>query len=64
MTAEEAMGELWGSAEFDCDPDNFEWMIEEAIKAVRYSKRIELFIRKNKELSRDGLGATESNKLV
>lgn len=33
-------GELWGSAEFDCGPEDYAWMVEQSIAAVRELKKI------------------------
>lgn len=33
--AESAMGELWGSGLFDCGPQDYEYMVERCIAAVR-----------------------------
>lgn len=33
--AEVAMGELWGSAEFDCGPEDYDYMVEQSIEAMR-----------------------------
>jgi hypothetical protein len=39
--AEQAMGELWGSGEFDCGPQDYSYMIERSIEAVRKLNKIE-----------------------
>jgi hypothetical protein len=39
--AEQAMGELWGSGEFDCGPQDYKYMIERSIEAVRRLNKIE-----------------------
>ena len=39
--AEQAMGELWGSGEFDCGPQDYEYMIERSVEAVRKLNKIE-----------------------
>jgi hypothetical protein len=40
IAAEHAMGELWGSAAFDCGPQDYEFMVERSITAVReYNER-------------------------
>lgn len=36
---EKWLGELWGSAEYDCGPHDYEFMVEESIKAMRMVKR-------------------------
>jgi len=41
-TAEAAFAELWGSALFDCGPDDYEIMVKKAIEAVRFMKSKEL----------------------
>jgi hypothetical protein len=41
LTAEQALGELWGSAEFDCGPEDYEYMIKRSIEAVRKLNEIE-----------------------
>lgn len=35
MTAEEAFGELWGSGEFDCGPNEYDAMVEDSVNALR-----------------------------
>jgi hypothetical protein len=30
-----AFGEMWGSGEFDCGPENYDFMAEESIKAMK-----------------------------
>jgi hypothetical protein len=39
--AEKAFGELWGSAEFDCGPQDYQWMVEQSIRAMRIVKAME-----------------------
>lgn len=39
--AERAFGELWGSAEFDCGPQDYQWMVEQSIRAMRIVKAME-----------------------
>jgi|SRR5581483_11325844 len=34
-SAEIAMGELWGSGEFDCGPQDYEFIVNRCIEAVR-----------------------------
>lgn len=34
-----AMGELWGSGLFDCGPQDYEYIVERCIEAVRAYKR-------------------------
>jgi hypothetical protein len=41
-TAEAAFAELWGSALFDCGPEDYEIMVKKAIEAVRFMKAKEL----------------------
>lgn len=38
--AEKWFGEMWGSGEFDCGPEDYEWMALTAIAAVRGLKAI------------------------
>lgn len=38
--AEKWFGEMWGSGEFDCGPEDYEWMALTAIAAVRALKAI------------------------
>lgn len=35
-TAENALGELWGSALFDCGPEDYDYMVEEIKKAFAF----------------------------
>lgn len=35
-----AMGELWGSGNFDCGPQDYEWIVKRCLEAVReYDER-------------------------
>ena len=42
--AADAFGEMWGSGEFDCGPEDYAWMATEAIAAVRAMKELGLLI--------------------
>lgn len=38
--ADTAMGELWGSGEFDCGPQDYDFIVERCIEAVHeYNER-------------------------
>lgn len=37
--AEAALGELWGSGEMDCGPEDYDWMVEQALIAIREKKQ-------------------------
>lgn len=39
--AEQAMRELWGSGEFDCGPQDYEFLVKHSIYAVRKLNEIE-----------------------
>lgn len=39
--AEKAFGELWGSANFDCGPEDYEFMVKETISAFERLKKLE-----------------------
>lgn len=39
--AEQAMGELWGSGEFDCGPQDYEYIVMRSIEAVSRLNKIE-----------------------
>jgi len=39
--AEQVMEELWGSGEFDCGPQDYSYMIERSIEAVKALNKIE-----------------------
>src|SRR6266481_743636 len=41
LAAGHAMGELWGSAEFDCGPQDYDYMVKRSIEAVRRLNEIE-----------------------
>jgi hypothetical protein len=32
--------EMWGSAEFDCGPQDYEFMVRESIAAIRQRKKL------------------------
>lgn len=38
--AEKWFAELWGSAEYDCGPEDYEWMVEQSIAAMRRLKAL------------------------
>jgi hypothetical protein len=40
-SADRAMGELWGSGEFDCGPENYEYIVKRSIEAARKLNEIE-----------------------
>lgn len=41
VEAGNAMGELWGSAAFDCGPQDYDFMVTRSIEAVRRLNEIE-----------------------